>query len=658
MSATVIRRIRLPADRRSPGVAREVVRAALTEAELTELMDEALLLTTEIATNGVVHARTDIDLEVTADRDEVVVTVTDFAEGLPTRTTPNGVELAEGGRGMLLVDHFATSWGTNHHPSGKSVWFRLTRGHRGEDGTGPVPAIGAPSVAALAALASSELPLADPLGIDTHAERLLVRLCGATGGVGGAVRLDQADGAGLRAIAEYGDLAAEPGRLLRVPMPVSWPWRGELLLATADVPSPYAAPLAELTADRLGLALENERLRRTDLRRQAWLTFLAEVSELLAQSLDIALTMALIPRVVVPRLGSWCAVYGLDEWGEPQYAAAAHLDETVMPELLGQLDADLTRAALRDAVHTGTQVTLPAPVEGYALPLVARAQQLGLLLIGRHPEYRQQDPEELAIVDDLARRFALAIDNARIHAEQQRVAQTLQRSLLPPALPSVDGIGFGAEYVPTAGDAEVGGDFYDLVPMPDGRWLVAIGDVSGKGVQAAAVTGLVRDVVRVLVRDGRPVPEILTRINETLVERGGGRYCTLAMAAVTRGVHGQLDVTLYLAGHDRPVLVGADGKAGFVGTPGTALGLLPTIKSPGLAVSMGPGDTMIFYTDGITERRRGAELFGIERLRSAAGTLAGFDAAAVATRLRATAINFSPEPPRDDIAILALRNDS
>jgi phosphoserine phosphatase RsbU/P len=185
-----------------------------------------------------------------------------------------------------------------------------------------------------------------------------------------------------------------------------------------------------------------------------------------------------------------------------------------------------------------------------------------------------------------------------------------------------------------------------------------IGDVSGKGVQAATITGLVRDVVRVLVRDGKPVPEILARINETLVERGAGRYCTLAMAALARGALGQVDLTLYLAGHDRPVLVGADGKAVFVGTPGTALGLLPTIKSPGLTVALAPGETMIFYTDGITERRRGAELFGIERLRSAAGTLAGFDAAAVATRLRATAISFSPEPPRDDIAILALRNDA
>jgi Serine phosphatase RsbU, regulator of sigma subunit len=127
---------------------------------------------------------------------------------------------------------------------------------------------------------------------------------------------------------------------------------------------------------------------------------------------------------------------------------------------------------------------------------------------------------------------------------------------------------------------------------------------------------------------------------------------------VTRGAQGQLDLTLFLAGHDRPVLVGADGKATFVGAPGTALGLLSRVKSPSLGVTLAPGDTMVFYTDGVTERRRGAELFGIERLRAAAGTLAGFDAAAVATRLRAAAMSFSPEPPRDDIAILALRNDA
>jgi serine phosphatase RsbU (regulator of sigma subunit) len=177
-------------------------------------------------------------------------------------------------------------------------------------------------------------------------------------------------------------------------------------------------------------------------------------------------------------------------------------------------------------------------------------------------------------------------------------------------------------------------------------------------MQAAAVTGLVRDVIRVLVGDGKPLPELLARLNETLVERGGGRYCTLALAAVGHAADGQLDLSLHLAGHDRPVLLRADGRASFVGTGGTALGLLDTIASPSADVPLRPGDALVFYTDGVTERRRGRELFGTERLRDAAAPLAGYSADVVAARLRSTAIGFSVESPRDDIAILVLRNDA
>jgi phosphoserine phosphatase RsbU/P len=257
----------------------------------------------------------------------------------------------------------------------------------------------------------------------------------------------------------------------------------------------------------------------------------------------------------------------------------------------------------------------------------------------------------------VARRAALAIDNARIHDERRKVAHTLQQSLLPPVLPVVKGIGFAAEYVPTGDAAEVGGDFYDVVPLPDDRWLVVVGDVSGKGVQAAAVTGLVRDVIRVLVRDGRPLPDALVRLNDTLVERGGGRYCTLALAAVGPGDDGELVVSLHLAGHDRPVLVRADGRASFVGTGGTALGLLDSVATPSLEVALRPGDALVFYTDGVTERRRGRELFGLERLCDAAAPLGGYSADVIAARLRTTVIGYSTEAPRDDIAILVLRND-
>ncbi|WDZ86280.1 SpoIIE family protein phosphatase [Micromonospora cathayae] len=679
-----VRRVRLPADRRTPATARAVVRSVLAEADLEELLNEALLLTTELSTNAVEHARTELDMEVVADRFGLSVMVSDYAAG-PVDELTVGVrndsaditEVAERGRGLLLVDHFASCWGTTYLPSGKGVWFRLDRptttpprrdalaeGRRlspcgsTADGTDDPARTTAPSAASMSELMQARPdPYADD-PLPDFATDLLTRVAEMVGATGGVLRLDRGDGQGTQVLARYGRQPRTDSELLRVPLAVQRPYSGELELDA--VPSAYARPLAALAAERLSLHLENDRLRRADVRRQAWLTFLAEASELLAQSLDVELTMALVPQLVVPRLGQWCAVHTADEWGQLKLAAASHADESVLPQLhqvLRETGPDSVQARLREASRLGSQVPLSGPMEGFAVPLVARGQRLGTLAVGRHQRHRH-DPDEVAVLEDVARRAALAIENARIHAERRRVAQTLQQSLLPPVLPLIDGIGFAAEYVPTGYDAEVGGDFYDVVPLPDGRWLVVIGDVSGKGVQAAAVTGLVRDVIRVLVGDGKPLPEALARLNETLVERGGGRYCTLALAAVGPGEGSQLEVSLHLAGHDRPVLLRAAGGASFVGTGGTALGLLDTIASPAAVIPLDPGDALIFYTDGVTERRRGRELFGPQRLRDAAAPLAGFSAEVVAARLRANTINFSAEPPRDDIAVLVLRNDA
>jgi sigma-B regulation protein RsbU (phosphoserine phosphatase) len=664
----LVRRVRLPNDRRTPAAARAVVRSVLEEAGLDALLNEALLLTTELSTNAVVHAGTELDIEVTADPTGLTVTVTDFAPG-PVEQLAVGPrndkidigEVAERGRGLLLVDHFASRWGTVHEGTGKGVWFRLERRPGGPTATAdapadPLPDGDAPSVGALTALLQINPERHADDGLADFASDLLARLARLTGAAGGVVRLDRGDGGGRHQLARYGRPPRDDAATIGVKLNVQRPYSGDLELDAS--PTGYAQPLAILVAERLSLHLENDRLRRADLRRQTWLTFLAEASELLAQSLDVNLTMALIPQLVVPRLGQWCAVHTTDAWGRLQLAAATHADEAATPRLhatLSETGPESVLARLEEASRLGAQVLLGAPSEGFAVPLVARGQRLGTLAVGRHLKHRH-DADEVAVLEDVARRAALAIDNARIHDERQTVARTLQQSLLPPVLPVVDGIGIAAEYVPTG--AEVGGDFYDVVPQPNGRWLVVVGDVSGKGVQAATVTGLVRDVIRILVDDGKPMTEVLCRVNRTLVQRGGGRYCTLAMASVALLPEGQIDVSLHLAGHDRPVLVRADGKATFVGDGGTALGLLETISSPAASVRMGPGDALIFYTDGVTERRRGRELFGTERLREAAAPLAGYSADVVAARLRAATISFSVEEPRDDIAILVLRNEA
>ena len=662
----LVRRVRLPNDRRTPAAARALVRAVLEEAGLDDLLNEALLLTTELSTNAVVHAGTELDIDVAADATGLTVTVTDFAPG-PVEELAVGPrndkidigEVAERGRGLLLVDHFASRWGTVHEGAGKGVWFRLE--HRTGPTTAVLPAAGAteadmPSAGALTTLlqVSPERPTED--GLAEFAADLLSRLARLTGAAGGVVRLDRGDGTGRQVLARHGRAPRDDAATIRVPLTTQRPYSGELELDAS--PMGYGPPLAAIVAERLALHLENDRLRRADIRRQTWLTFLAEASELLAQSLDVNLTMALIPQLVVPRLGLWCAVHTTDAWGRLQLAAATHADETALAQLyatLAETGPDSVLGRLEEASRLRTQVMFGAPVEGFAVPLVARGQRLGTLVVGRHVRHRH-DADEVAVLEDVARRAALAIDNARIHDERRRVARTLQASLLPPALPRVEGIGFAAEYVPTG--SEVGGDFYDVVPLGEDRWLVVVGDVSGKGVQAATVTGLVRDVIRILVDDGKPMIEILGRVNRTLVQRGGGRYCTLAMASVARQPDQTLAVCLHLAGHDRAVLVRSDGKTSFVGEGGTALGLLETISAPDVAVTLWPADSLVFYTDGVTERRRGRELFGTARLLDAAAPLAGYPSDVMAARLRSTTINFSVEEPRDDIAILVLRNDA
>jgi phosphoserine phosphatase RsbU/P len=552
------RLVHLPADRLAPAQARAAVYEALHEVDLIELADDALLLVTELATNAVVHAGTDITVQIEADESHVTVTVGDGRRSdLPELDSTSGPTLSSNGRGLMLVDRLATRWGTTHEIDGKAVWFELR-----------------------------------PSG--------------------------------------------ERRPTLRRPAPKATP-----------------EPESEDPMVR-NLMAENQRLRHADLRRRASLTFMAEASELLAQSLDIDLTIALIPRLVVPRLGEWCAVLRSIDGGEPDVVSVAHSQENATAELRDTLDEPPARQILRNADGVGHHLTLTEALNGIAVPLMVRGQRLGVLAVGR-PEGRRHDSDELAMVMDLARRAALAIDNAALHADRARITDTLQQALLPPVLPVVRGFGFGAEYIPTLGAADVGGDFYDILPLAGGRWLMVLGDVSGKGVAAAAVTGLVRDVIRILVREGRSIPEILGRLNETLAERGAGRFATLAVAEVEPD-GGKLSTRLFLAGHDRPVLVRTDGVTGPVGVCGTALGLLDTVKTVAVDVSMAPGDTLVFFTDGVTERRSGTELFGIDRVHEVLAPMAGHDADVVAARLRAATMAFSAEPPKDDIAILALHN--
>jgi serine phosphatase RsbU (regulator of sigma subunit) len=411
----------------------------------------------------------------------------------------------------------------------------------------------------------------------------------------------------------------------------------------------------------MAIGIDAERLEGDELRRRGWLTFLAEASELLANSLDLDLTTALVAQLAVPRLGTWSAVHLLTLRGGIRPVAVAHTDEHAVPRiraLLGEASTAAVKAQLARVLVDAAPVTLAGDLAGVALPLVARGRAIGVLSVGRFPD-RAHVGEDVAMLADFARRSALAIDNATAHAERIRVANELQQALLPPELPKEPGIEFGAVYVP-AGTGDVGGDFYDVFPVRRNRWFVSIGDICGKGTQAAVVTGVVRDVMRVLVGDDRPAGRMLASLNRSLLARPNDRYATVAVAMVTRlelpDRSRVLEVALCLAGHDRPILLRADGTTRAVGECGTAVGLVEQFDVSEVVVTLRQGEALVFFTDGVTERRDGSRMYGTRRLRQLLSVLAGQPAQVIAGRIQAEVLRFAAEPPRDDIAVLVLRN--
>ena len=489
------------------------------------------------------------------------------------------------------------------------------------------------------------------------------------------VEVDEGAGAGPRIVARSGPLpevGPSTNAATVVALPTTAPLRGSLVVRPhAGAPAaPDAADLAELVAHRVAMAVESAWLREVDQRRRAWLAYLADTSELLGQSLDVELTVAVVPQVVVPRLGAWCAVHLVDEAGRLRLAALTHADEDRLPELRAALERPdpVARAARRawpgcspgcpDRSGSGCRPTA-SPCRSPRTP--ARA---GTLTVGR-PMDRPHGPEDVALIADVARRAALAVHNAQVTAAHVRVSQALQRALLPRALPVVPGLDLAAQYLPASTGSDVGGDFYDVYPVGPAQWLVAIGDVCGTGAGAAARTGLMRDVLRVLVREGRSLVRAIELLNDVMLESGDPlQFATLAAALVTlreagdggetRGTR-ELEVQLVLAGHLQPLLVRPDGRVDLLGVHGTAVGLVERLDLTCTSHVLRPGETLLLYTDGVTERRRGDEQFGVERLRRAGGAAAGRQAARLLTVVLAALDRFTAEAHDDDIALLALR---
>ncbi|MGA4846357.1 SpoIIE family protein phosphatase [Streptomyces sp. G5(2025)] len=481
--------------------------------------------------------------------------------------------------------------------------------------------------------------------------------------------------------------------VVTVPLKVEGRLTGSLGVA-AEAPDRYSNEEAlrlQFAADRIALAVESARLGELERLRRGSLSFLVEASDLLAGTLDRDQTLALMAQMTVPTLATWCAVYTIaDQSAEPYLSYVLHEDE----ERIDGLKALLSKIAPPDPVPTpgarvwaapseaahqaalrtsmrslglgepmtlgsgiGTTLSTASAVGGetVVLPLVARNRVIGMLTLGK-PSDEHFRQEILELAEDLSRRAALALDNARLYSERMAISQSLQRSLLPPGLPQVPGVEVDVIYRAAGEGNEVGGDFYDLFPIRDGAYGFAIGDVCGTGPEAAAVTGLARHALRLLAREGFGGPAVLERLNAAILDEGArSRFLTLLYGELWPQEDGSAVLKIVCAGHPLPLRLRQDGTVEPYAEPQPLLGVMDDLELYEQTMTLDPGDVLLCVTDGVTERREGTRMLGDDGLADVLTTCTGLTAGAVAARIMRAVERFASDAPSDDMAILAMR---
>lgn len=676
----------LPAAASSAAAARKFVARALEDADLLPLRDDALLLVTELVTNSFLHAGTAVTLEVRVEGHTATVAVSDGSRGMPAPSTSGTGR--ESGRGLLLVDTLAVAWGTRHDASGKTVWFQVGRQPAADDaGTRAAPAQPSPAhddaaprdiAFLLGPQADATLRLDATAFISESLRRVVEGLDARRGWVHAAV-LDGPDGQWVRWASYDTENGPEPDAVRRGDLGAnltSLPLHGTVadpigaLVLDRPARDRDAAALASLVAARIGVLVAEEQSRRSQLRARGSLALLAEAGEMFAGILDVDLACVLAARMTVPRLASWAAVWtDLDERGavlravsHPDEGRAAGVRDRLARDDVAKAVARLIEGPTRSVPSAGALSTLKdadlgALGEGWVVPLVARGRRLGILVAAGHGEAGRLT-EDPSLLRDLARIAALAIDNARLYTERAGIAAALKDWLRPPTLPRKAGVDLGARYRAAGETDEVGGDFYDVFEVDADTLGICIGDVCGKGPAAAAVTGIAREILRLLTRQGLTPPEVLARLNETLLAMDDrGRFCTAVLGTVARRKDG-LAIRYCTAGHPAPVLLEHDGTVRFVGDGGTLLGVMAHPTLPDERIMLAPGDSLVLYTDGITERRGAGTFFGETNLRSALASALGADAAGIAAAVEGAAARFALDTAiRDDVAVLVIKAD-
>jgi anti-sigma regulatory factor (Ser/Thr protein kinase) len=297
---------------------------------------------------------------------------------------------------------------------------------------------------------------------------------------------------------------------------------------------------------------------------------------------------------------------------------------------------------------------LPAshiPVRSYlAVPVVLSSGEVAGGLFFGHPEPDRFSEADAWLVEGIASYAAIAIDNARLYEQTHRIATVLQESLLPPTLPSIDGFDVSASY--DAGSTSVGGDFYDVFPLPDDEWAFVIGDMCGQGPEAASRTALARHTVRAAAILERDPSAVLGVLNRSMLERDEpDRFCSAVYGSFRYLDDGVL-IQLAVAGHPQPIVRRGDGSIERVTATGPVLGVVDEPVFGTASVRLREGDTLVLYTDGVIEARSpDGPFFGDDRLDA---LVRGTEPHALATVIERAVLDFRDSERADDLAILVL----
>ena len=466
---------------------------------------------------------------------------------------------------------------------------------------------------------------------------------------------------------------------------VAWPVPARrvaaIVLALQDA-SPVGGASEGLLAEMatvVGRHLDRVELAEHDERLRAEMAFLVEAALQLDLGLDVDQTLARAARIAVPGLAGRCVVHLLDG-GSLRPVAVAHVDARLEPDLwVEQLQAahpsadgardgfglarqvlDTGRSALRAANEDGHRREAgddTSPHVGWALsmPLRTGGRLLGVLSLAQAQRGPAGRPPRVSFAESLASRVAVAIDNALLYQHRDEAARTLARRLLPPSLPVVPDVELAARYHPADTALNIGGDFYDAVPRRDGSLAIVIGDVCGRGAEAASITAIARHTLRVVLEDGATPAAALSRLNRTLRTTVTGYERLTTAAVITLRVDGlRTDVTVCSAGHPLPILIRSDRPPEEVGVASLLLGVLDEPALVETLVRLDAGDTMLIYTDGVTESRGPAGMLETDGLLSALVDAAGLPAGVLLDSISDMLARFRDRGD-DDVAMLAMR---